>query len=291
MNRLLKGTGLVGFAALLQLAPTVPALSQTTERVSVDSAGVEGNSVSVVPAISADGRFVAFHSVANNLVTGDTNGAFDVFVHDRDTDTTERVSVDSAGVEGNDVSINSTISADGRFVAFRSIANNLVAGDTNGFWDIFVHDRTTDTTERVSVSSAGVQGNSFSFRPAISAGGRFVAFFSRANNLVAGDTNGKDDIFVHDRDTDITERVSVNSAGVQGNDFSRFRTSISADGRFVAFRSEANNLVAGDTNGFRDIFVHDRTTDTTERERKTRLPWSTLTSAPVTRNAALASTT
>jgi Tol biopolymer transport system component len=244
-------------------------LTGTTERVSVDSSGVQGDGDSTgLCSISADGRFVAFASYATNLVPGDTNLAYDVFVHDRQTGATERVSVDSSGVEGNDGSYRGSyrpsISADGRFVGFDSGASNLVPGDTNGYEDIFVHDRQTGATERVSVDSSGVQGNSLSQSPSISADGRYVAFWSGASNLVPGDTNGFTDVFVHDRQTGATERVSVDSAGVQGNDGSCC-PSISADGRFVAFESLATNLVPGDTNGFTDVFVHDRQTGATER--------------------------
>ncbi len=235
-----------------------------TERVSVSSAGEQGNEGSMYPAISADGRFVAFESYASNLVAGDTNGWRDVFVHDRVTGATERVSVSSAGEQGNGDSWWRVISADGSFVAFYSYASNLVAGDTNGVPDVFVHDRVTGVTERVSVSSAGEQGNWGSINPAISANGRFVAFDSYASNLVAGDTNGDADVFVHDRATGATERVSVSSAGEQGNGESQY-PAISADGRFVAFDSYASNLVAGDTNGDADVFVHDRATGATER--------------------------
>ena len=248
------------------------AQAQTTERVSVASDGGQGNDRSVVPAISADGRFVAFISLGDNLVPGDTNGTFDIFVHDRDTGTTERVNVASDGTQGNDHSFSPAISADGRFVAFRSCASNLVLGDTNGVCfpegfagqDIFVHDRVTGTTERVSVASDGTEANDFSSSPAISADGRFVAFPSRASNLFSGDSNGEWDIFVHDRDTGITEHVSVASDGTPGNDWS-FSPAISADGRFVAFSSQADNLVPGDSNGQFDTFVHDRVTGTTER--------------------------
>src|SRR5438093_763515 len=183
--------------------------------------------------------------------------------------TTVRVSVASDGTEGNDVSLGSALSADGRFVAFDSAATDLVAGDTNGVSDVFVHDRQTGTTERVSVASDGAQGNNASSYPALSADGRFVAFDSDATNLVAGDTNGTTDVFVHDRQTGTTERVSVASGGgTQGNGksggFFAF-PALSADGRFVAFQSDATNLVAGDTNGTTDVFVHDRPTATTER--------------------------
>src|SRR5438552_5705991 len=184
--------------------------------------------------------------------------------------TTERVSVDSGGTEANDASLSSALSADGRFVAFDSAATDLVAADTNGVSDVFVHDRQTGATERVSVASGGAQGNGssgligFAFPPALSADGRFIAFVSFATNLVAGDTNGATDVFVHDRLTGTTERVSVASGGTEGNDAS-LGFALSADGRFVAFQSDATNLVAGDTNGATDVFVHDRQTGTTER--------------------------
>src|SRR5947199_301364 len=191
--------------------------AQTTVRVSVASDGTEGNDVSLGSALSADGRFVAFDSAATDLVAGDTNGVADVFVHDRQTGTTERVSVDSAGNQAKDARRGVALSADGRFVAFTSAATNLVAGDTNGPTDVFVHDRQRGTTERVSVDSAGTQANGASTGVALSADGRFVAFTSAAPDLVAGDTNGAADIFVHDRQTGTTERVSMDSAGNQGN--------------------------------------------------------------------------
>ncbi len=228
----------------------------TTERVSVDSAGVQGNGFSFSPSISADGRYVAFHSSASNLVVGDTNGFTDVFVHDRQSGTTERVSIDSGGTQGNWESGLPSISADGRYVAFESEARNLVVGDSNGHWDIFVHDRQTGATERVSVDTNGSQVNGDSYLPAISADGRFVAFGSFASDLVSGDTNGVPDIFVRDRLNHTTQRVSVSNNGVQG-DGDSYGPSISADGHFVAFWSYATNLVAGDTNGVPDDFVRD----------------------------------
>jgi archaellum component FlaF (FlaF/FlaG flagellin family) len=129
-----------------------------------------------------------------------------------------------------------------------------VPGDTNGTWDVFVHDRVTGQTTRVSVASDGTQGNGHSGSPSISADGRYVAFSSSASNLVPGDTNGRGDVFVHDRLTGQTTRVSVASDGTQGNGDSWW-PSISADGRYVAFASEASNLVPGDTNGTWDVFV------------------------------------
>jgi len=235
-----------------------------TERVSVDSSGAEGVSTSHFPAISADGQVVAFQSYSSNLVAGDTNGIDDVFVHDRSTGITERVSVDSSGVQGNHGSLGPSISANGQIVAFFSYASNLVAGDTNVAYDVFVHDRSSGLTERVSVDSSGAEANDPSSQPLISADGRIVAFNSGASNLVSGDTNGDIDVFVHDRSTALTERVSVDSSGAQGNDYSHY-PSISADGRIVAFYSDASNLVSGDTNGTWDVFVHDRSTGLTER--------------------------
>jgi Tol biopolymer transport system component len=237
-----------------------------TERVSVDSSGVEGNGPSRRASISADGRYVAFNSAADNFVPpgGDTNGREDVFVHDRQTGVTKRVSVDSSGVEGNSKSWEGSISTDGRYAAFSSEADNLVPGDTNLSPDIFVYDRQTGRTERVSMDSSGAEGNSGSWGPALSADGRYVTFASLAKNLVSGDTNSNGDIFVHDRQTDVTERVSVDSSGAEGNNSSG-DPSISADGRYVAFRSRADNLVPGDTNSEEDVFVHDRQTGVTKR--------------------------
>ncbi len=256
--------GSIACGFLVLLAGIADARGQVTSRVSVDSAGAQANADSYPSSISADGRYVAFLSFADDLVAGDTNAAYDVFVRDRQSGTTERVSVDSAGAQGNGSSLNGSISADGRYVAFESVATDLVAGDTNGVSDIFVHDRLTGTTERVSVDSAGVQGNDFSLAPSISGDGRFVAFLSGATNLVSGDTNLVSDVIVHDRQTGTTERVSVDSAGVEGNGYC-YSCSISADGCFVAFQSYSSNLVPGDANGFGDVFVRDRQSGTTER--------------------------
>jgi len=240
-------------------------IAGTTERVSVDTTETQGNGASDKPSISADGRFVAFESLANNLVGGDSNGASDIFVRDRITGTTERVSVDSSAAQGIGASYEASISADGRCVAFRSSASNLVPGDTGAaVWGVFVHDRLTGATEFVDVDSSGAQADGNSYEPSISADGYFVAFFSYATNLVPGDTNARPDVFVRDRNTGTTERVSVDSSGAAGNNIS-FSPSISADDRFVAFQAFGNSLVAGDTNGKWDVFVHDRQTGTTER--------------------------
>ena len=251
----------------------------TTTRVSVGAGGVQGNGASSEPSISADGRFVAFSSLAFNLVTGDTNGQRDVFVHDRQTGTTTRVSVVTGGAQGCTGTQSGTppsgpfscaastgagasslpsISDDGQVVAFASLATFFAPGDTNASSDIFVHDRATTTTTRVSVGAGGAQASAGSFFPALSGNGRFVAFDSIAPNLVAGDTNALSDAFVHDRQTGTTTRVSLTRTLAQGNGASYF-PALNADGRFVAFASDATNLVPGDSNTSPDVFLHDRT--------------------------------
>lgn len=247
--------------------PDDTAFAGTTQRVSVDGNGVQGSNDSVLPAMTGDGRFVAFSSWASNLVLGDTNGGFDVFVHDRLTGATERVSVDNNGNEGQSPGSSSStvsLSADGRYVAFSSEYPNLVASDSNAMPDIFVRDRLIGTTVRVSVGSGGVQGNERSFTPSLSADGRYVVFESLANNLVSGDTNARWDIFRHDRQMGVTERVSVASAGTQANGDS-YAPSQSPDGRYVVWYSSASNLVSGDTNGVPDVFVKDLQTEVVER--------------------------
>jgi Tol biopolymer transport system component len=235
-----------------------------TMRVSVDSSGAQGDGYSSAPSISADGRFVAFSSDADNLVPGDTNLWTDVFVRDTQTGQTTRVSVDSSGTQGNRRSHAASISADGRFVAFQSEATNLVPGDTNGTDDVFVRDMQTGQTTRASVDSAGGSGDGYSYKPSISGDGRFVAFASDSSNLVPADTNGRADVFVRDSQTGQTTRVSVDSSGTQGN-FESFAPSISANGRFVAFESVASNLVLGDTTAWNDVFVRDQQMGQTTR--------------------------
>jgi Tol biopolymer transport system component len=259
-------------------APARATAAGRTTLVSVASDGTQGDLPSANPSISADGRFVAFGSEAGDLVPGDTNARGDVFVHDRQTGQTTRVSVASDGTQANEGSGLPAISADGRFVAFVSGATNLVPGDTNALVDVFVHDRQTGQTTRVNVASDGTQAGGRSLGgtdPSISADGRFVAFHSDASNLVPADTNtcaslpsippGEcPDVFVHDLQTGQTTRVSVASDGTQGDDQS-FSAAISADGRFVTFVSLAGNLVPGDTNALIDVFVHDRQTGQTSR--------------------------
>jgi Tol biopolymer transport system component len=293
-----------------------------TERVSVARNGAMTNGDSTAPAISADGRFVAFYSEASNLVAGDTNGWEDIFVRDRRLGITERVNVSSRGNQANDGFEHGwpAMTPDARFVAFTSVASNLVPGDTNTHSDVFVRDRKLGVTERVSVSSAEAQGDGDCFDHAsISDDGRFVAFGCFAENLVPGDTNDRIDVFVRDRMKGTTERVSltragtqisgggqspsisadghfvsfegwaavptanlftdiyvrdrlgehtelvsVSSSGVAGNDWSG-GSSISGDGRYVAFTSRSTNLVTGDTVSPYDVFVRDRIARTTTK--------------------------
>ncbi len=232
----------------LDTQPTPP-----TERISRDSAGVEGRGGSYSASLSNDGRWVAFQSAADSFASSDNNLVPDVFVKDRQTGAIERVSVSSAGLEGDGESQQAMISGNGQYVVFRSRASNLVAGDDNGHWDIFVHDRSTGTTERVSVSSLGEQANHGSFSPDISDDGRYAVFRSNASNLVPDDSNQRFDIFVHDRSSGATARVSTGAGGEQANGHS-YRPAISGDGNWIVFESDATNLVAGDTNRARDIF-------------------------------------
>lgn len=238
--------------------------SRRTVRASLASGGAEGNGFSRGPSISADGRYVAFFSAASNLVPGDTNEAADVFVHDRLTGTTTRISVASDGTQGNATSSYPSISGDGRFVAFASMASNLVPDDTNEALDVFVHDRETGRTTRASVATGGGESNDASYPPHISGDGRFVVFWSDASNLTPGDSNRAPDVFVHEIATGRTSLVSVAANGGAAN-FGSSYPRISWDGRFVAFASNASNLVAGDTNGSQDIFVRDRIAGQTRR--------------------------
>lgn len=236
----------------------------TTTRVSVNSNGEQANDSSFRPRISADGRFVAFASRATNLVDNDTNGFDDLFVHDRQTGATTRVNIDSSGAEANAGLSDYEISSDGRYVVFDSFADNLVPGDTNGFTDVFIHDRVTGETTRISEDNSGVEGDGQSRSPDISADGRYVVFQSLASNFVASDNTFSVDIFVHDRQTGTKTRVNVDSSGVVGNNNAQFPR-ISGDGQVISFESFASNLVAGDTNNVVDVFVHEVVTGATTR--------------------------
>jgi hypothetical protein len=229
--------------------------------ISQSSAGVLGHPGSAGASISADGKRVAFFSPVGNLVPGDNNATDDVFIRDWESGQTKRISVSSAGAQGNGRSWWSEISDNGRFVVFSSEATNLVLTDTNTVRDIFLRDLVTDSTVRVSTSFTGTQANNLSVYGSVSADGKMVAFSSLASNLVSGDTNVKQDIFVKNMETGALKRISVNNSGTQGNGDSQ-NPSISGDGNFVAFESTASNLVDNDANGNLDVFVYDLQTDT-----------------------------
>lgn len=237
---------------------------QKTALISRNLAGVTGSGESMNPAISADGRYIAFQSRAADLVSGDTNNAVDIFVYDRLTDVMERVSVTSNHGEPNSYSLWPSMSADGRFVVFQSFASNLVPGDNNGVTDVFVRDRQQHVTRRLSLANTGGDANGESYWPHMAADGDWVVFTSGASNLVSGDTNGMFDVFARQLSTGVTERVSVGTGGHQGAHNSVWGR-ISRDGRHVVFVSSADNLVGGDNNQVSDIFVRDRKKESTQR--------------------------
>ena len=236
-----------------------------TIRISYAMAGeVETNFDSITPAVSGDGRYVVFRSGANNLVSGDDNGNWDIFVRDTQTGVMSLASAKQDGTVGDNASIKPAISADGQYVAFASLASNLVADDTGGYWDIFVKELQTGLITRVSTSSSGVQGNNHSESViGISADGRFVVFKSDASNLVGDDNNSTSDIFIKDRLTNETTRVSVSSAGDEANSLS-MHPAVSGGGDFAVFRSIADNLATPYADGWH-VFVHDVQTGLTGR--------------------------
>ncbi|GEM_PF-2378563 len=225
-----------------------------------------GNGDSGRPSISWSGRFVAFESDATDLALPDTNQTSDVFVYDLSSGRTSRVSVNDGGVEGDRASWLPAISAGGRHVAFASWARNLVPGDGNGYMDIFVHDRLLKKTRRASVHTNGREADEASMNPAVSADGRYVTFLSFAFNIVDQGATGAGDIYCHDFQTGETTLVSVhrNPGGLNAWE-SIGRSSISANGRFVAFDSYAEDLVLGDQGFDHDVFLRDRVLGITTR--------------------------
>ncbi|MEM9713997.1 MAG: hypothetical protein AAGA17_17390, partial [Actinomycetota bacterium] len=248
---------LLSVALLLPVLVITPAGAQETAiRLVSGTAGVPSNGASGGPSLSADGRFVAFHSRGSDLVAGDRNGSFDIFVLDRLTSSMTLVSRATTRAPGDGDSLNPSISDDGRYVAFQSEATDLVAGDGNGESDVFVHDRITTTTTRLSTGTGGAEADGGSGVPTISGDGRVVAFQSTATNLVAGDANDTVDVFVATRASGAIELVSVATGGGAG-DGASFDPVISGDGRSVAFATIAGDLVAGDDDGDYDIVVRD----------------------------------
>ena len=242
----------------------------STRRVSVSSAGAQANETSFSPAVSRTGRWVAFSSFATTLVAGDTNAFEDVFLHDLDTDQTTRISVSSLGVQALGASgrpaIAETTGPEAALVAFQSRAENLDATVPNGSSDIYVREVATGVTRILSKPVGAAAANGDSVNPSLSEGGQWCVFTSSATNLTGSlDNNGATDIFVRElaQNSPIT-CVSISSTGELGNGDS-FSPTISANGRFVAFASQASNLVPGDTNGVDDVFVHDRLLGETRR--------------------------
>jgi Tol biopolymer transport system component len=228
---------------------------QTTVLVSQASNGSPGNAYSREPAISANGRYLAFRAAASSLVTGDANGVDDIFLRDVDLSTTVLVSVSSAGVQSDKDSRSAALSANGRYVVFESDGTNLVDGDTNGTTDIFLRDTEGSTTTRISVASDGGNANGISTKPSISADGRFITYQSSANNIVAGDTENMIDVFVYDRQTGTTSRISTTADSHTGGNDTSQTPFITPEGRFVVFASRAQNLATGDTGSFFDVFL------------------------------------
>lgn len=232
--------------------------TSTIELISKSTAGAPANpgEDSHLPSISGDGRYVAFQSLSTTFSAADTNGQRDIYVRDRVANTTTLISTSTSGTLGDLESAEPAISEDGSTVAWESRATTLVPGDTNGDPDIFVRTLATNTTARVSVSTAGTQAVGASGSASLSADGRYVAFQSAAPNLVAGDTNANNDVFVRDRQLAKTTRESLSSTGQQVIAAST-GPMMTGDGRLVAFHSAAGDLVAGDTNSRFDVFVHE----------------------------------
>ncbi|WP_419596957.1 TolB family protein [Thiolapillus sp.] len=253
-------------AACLLILFTLPAWATTTRLSESNTVlGRQASWESDSPSLSADGKLLVFDSLAPNLVAGDHNRASDIFLRNVETGSLSRISRGMNGLEANGGSDRPVISADGRFVAFRSSASNLVPDDNNNDTDLFLYDVTAGTISRINVDSNGDETQGcYCYTTAISQDGRFIAFVSDAADLVTGDNNGVMDVFLHDTQTGVTRRVSVDSHGNEANAYSG-SPAISADGRYVAFASDATNLVPDDTEGHTDIFVHDTQTSTTVR--------------------------
>ncbi len=242
-------------------------VSGTTELISRRPNGVQANAASGGAMMDPTATFFTYYSFATNLVASDTNGYSDVFRVQRDPDTSaisiQRVSKGFSGGEANGDSFLSDISDDGTQIVYDSVATNLVAVDDNDWSDIFWYDANSDSTTKISISNNNSPGNNRSIRPRISSNGRYVVYLSEADNLVAGDTNNAADIFRVDLQSFDVERVSVSATGTQGDLGAAPEYALSPDGRYVVFASDSTNLVGGDTNGARDIFVRDMDTNTT----------------------------
>lgn len=266
--RRLVMAGMSSFLLAALVASPVSAHA-TTLWVSVSDTGAPANADASGFSIdvSATGRFIAYASSADNLVASDDNGQSDVFVHDRKTLRTTLVSLATDGTPGNGSSAHPAISANGRYVAFESLASDLIATDGNGSRDVFVRDRKNDVTTRVSVKSNGSEvstNGGFAIESAITPDGQYVAFSSTSQELVSGDVGSTTDIFVHDRKNGKTRRISESASGDPA-DVNMGEPAFSANGRFVAFSGSATNMINNDNNGASDVFVYDRSKDKMRR--------------------------
>ena len=254
----------VALFGLLLAAACAAWAAAPTERISVNSAEVQGNSLSYDPSVSADGRFVSFTSQATNMISVDTNGGGEIFLRDTVAGTTERVSISNNEAQANADSSQSSVSSDGRYVAFTSNATNLIDGQVMTAGQVYVRDRVAGTTEIVSVSSAEVPGDSTSGEPAISGNGRYVVFSSMANNLTVDGTFEYTLIFLRDRVLGTTELISKSTGGVPGNGFA-LAPVINSTGTHVAYYSAATNLVdPATTVGLYHVYLRDRSAGATE---------------------------
>ncbi|MFO1048254.1 MAG: hypothetical protein U1E52_10200 [Geminicoccaceae bacterium] len=240
--------------AVVMLA-ALPAAANPTVRINLGPGGREANGYSPASDISANGRWVAFSSDANNLVPGPRAVEEDVYLRDLQNERTELVSLGVGGVRGNNGSFNAKLSADGRFVCFPSFATNLVPGDTNRQTDIFLRDRRLGTLSRINVDSKGRQALGVTFDCDISASGRYIVFDSDAGNLVPGDTNHDFDVFLLDRVARTISRVSLGVGGQQARGGFSASPSLSDDGRFLAFASAADNIVERRFTGRSNVIV------------------------------------
>lgn len=226
------------------------------ERVSISDTEQQANGDSYGCTISADGRYVTFVSSATNLVPGDTDATWDVYVRDRQSGTTELVSVKTSGIKGSGAKSNPSISDDGRYVVFDT-AGSLVDADTNALSDIYLRDRQAGETTRISVSSspANTQGNYASYRPVISGNGQYVVFYSQSSTFVTGDTNGYQDIFLRNLNTNQTTRISMCNSGnqVTGNCYT---PSISSDGKYITYYTNSKYIVSDDIDSYNDVFLY-----------------------------------
>jgi hypothetical protein len=270
----------------------------TTTLISKGYQGAQSNGDSKRPIVSRDGSYVGFESGASNLIApevctglpilgrkctgGDKNSADDVFLYEIGSGNLTLVSGDANGAAANGASDRASLSGNGRKILYHSAATNLIASDTNGaVVDIFMRDLASGQTTVVSTSSSGAQGDKNSESPSISADGRWVSFDSKATNFSSGDTGGDVDVFVKDLESGAIDQVSVltgggQATGTNGSTVVGSDSSISSDGRYVAFWSNSSTLVPNDTNGSTctkapcaDVFVRDRVAGTTTRMTST----------------------